>query len=68
MLRDYAGFSFGGITRAREEIQETADGRLLLITHGDAFDGVVLYARWLAFLGDHTGPERLSCDSGPARR
>lgn len=52
MLRDYAGFSFGGITLAREAIHETADGRLLLITHGDAFDGVVLYARWLAFLGD----------------
>ena len=29
-----------------------ADGRRLLITHGDSFDGVVLYARWLAFLGD----------------
>jgi UDP-2,3-diacylglucosamine pyrophosphatase LpxH len=53
MLRDYAGFSFGGITLAQEMIHETADGRLLLITHGDAFDGVVLYARWLAYLGDH---------------
>jgi UDP-2,3-diacylglucosamine pyrophosphatase LpxH len=53
MLRDYAGFSFGGITLAQEVIHETADGRMLLITHGDAFDGVVLYARWLAFLGDH---------------
>jgi UDP-2,3-diacylglucosamine pyrophosphatase LpxH len=53
MLRDYAGFSFGGITLAQETIHETADGRLLLITHGDAFDGVVLYARWLAYLGDH---------------
>ena len=30
----------------------TADGRKLLVTHGDSFDGVVLYARWLAFLGD----------------
>ena len=52
MLRDYAGFSFGGITLALEAIHETADGKRLLITHGDAFDGVVLYARWLAFLGD----------------
>ena len=52
MLRDYAGFSFGGITLAQEAIHETADGKRLLITHGDAFDGVVLYARWLAFLGD----------------
>ena len=52
MLRDYAGFSFGGITLAQEAIHQTADGKRLLITHGDAFDGVVLYARWLAFLGD----------------
>ena len=52
MLREYAGFGFGGITLAKEAIHETADGRLLLITHGDAFDGVVLYAKWLAFLGD----------------
>ncbi len=53
MLREYAGFSFGGIELARETVHETADQRRLLVTHGDAFDGVVLYARWLAFLGDH---------------
>ena len=29
-----------------------ADGRRFLILHGDAFDGIVRYARWLAFLGD----------------
>lgn len=52
MLRDYAGLSFGGITILNETIHETADGRRLLVTHGDAFDGVVLYAKWLAFLGD----------------
>lgn len=52
MLRDYAGLSFGGITIHNETIHETADGRRLLVTHGDAFDGVVLYAKWLAFLGD----------------
>tara|TARA_R110000787_G_scaffold285721_2_gene402133 strand:+ start:30 stop:914 length:885 start_codon:yes stop_codon:yes gene_type:complete len=52
MLRDYAGLGFGGIDLANEAIHTTADGRRLLVTHGDAFDGVVLYARWLAFLGD----------------
>ncbi len=52
MLRDYAGFSFGGVELALEAIHLTADGRRLLVTHGDSFDGVVLYARWLAFLGD----------------
>jgi UDP-2,3-diacylglucosamine pyrophosphatase LpxH len=29
-----------------------ADGRRLLVLHGDLFDGVVQCARWLAFVGD----------------
>ncbi len=52
MLRDYAGMSFGGVELVLEAEHMTIDGRRLLVTHGDAFDGVVLYARWLAFLGD----------------
>jgi UDP-2,3-diacylglucosamine pyrophosphatase LpxH len=52
MLRDYAGMSFGGVELVLEAEHVTADGKRLLITHGDGFDGVVLYARWLAFLGD----------------
>jgi UDP-2,3-diacylglucosamine pyrophosphatase LpxH len=52
MLRPYAGMSFGGVEIALEAIHVTADGRRLLVTHGDKFDGIVLYARWLAFLGD----------------
>jgi UDP-2,3-diacylglucosamine pyrophosphatase LpxH len=35
-----------------EVIHMTADGRRMLVIHGDAFDGVVRYARWLALLGD----------------
>ena len=52
MFRDYVGLDFGGVELVMEAIHETADGRHLLVTHGDMFDGVVLYARWLAFLGD----------------
>ena len=52
MLRDYAGLSFGGIELELEAIHTTADGRHLLVTHGDCFDAVVLCARWLAVLGD----------------
>ena len=52
VLGDYAGFSFGGVELAMEAVHLTADGRRLLVIHGDKFDGVVLYARWLAFLGD----------------
>jgi UDP-2,3-diacylglucosamine pyrophosphatase LpxH len=52
MFRPYAGMNFGGVELALEAIHTTVDGRRLLVTHGDGFDGVVLYARWLAFLGD----------------
>ena len=52
-FRDYAGLNFGGVEVVLEAMHLTADGRRLLIVHGDEFDGVVLYARWLAFLGDH---------------
>jgi UDP-2,3-diacylglucosamine pyrophosphatase LpxH len=52
-FRDYVGLNFGGVELLPEAIHETADGRRLLILHGDEFDGVVLYARWLAFLGDY---------------
>lgn len=53
MLRDYCGLSFGGVEVVENAIHTTADGRQLLVLHGDEFDSVVLYARWLAFLGDH---------------
>ncbi|MBL8673364.1 MAG: UDP-2,3-diacylglucosamine diphosphatase [Rhodospirillales bacterium] len=50
--RDYCGLTFGGVQVVREAIHETADGKRLLVIHGDQFDGVVRYARWLAMLGD----------------
>lgn len=51
-LRPYAGLGFGGVEIALEAIHTTADGRRLLVCHGDEFDGVVLYHRWLAWAGD----------------
>ncbi len=51
-LRDYTALQFGGIEVMAEAIHQTADGRRLLVLHGDQFDGVMRYARWLAFLGD----------------
>src|SRR5690349_53843 len=51
-LRDYTELQFGGITVLEEAIHVTADGRRLLILHGDKFNGIVKYARWLAILGD----------------
>lgn len=52
VFRDYVGLHFGGVEIVPEAMHLTADGRTVLVLHGDMFDGVVLYARWLAFLGD----------------
>lgn len=51
-LRGYLDHNFGEVEVAGETIHETADGRRLLVLHGDEFDGVVKHARWLAHLGD----------------
>lgn len=50
--RRYTGLEFGGIEIHEEFFHETVDGRTLWITHGDHFDGVIQYAKWLAHLGD----------------
>ncbi|WP_340313002.1 UDP-2,3-diacylglucosamine diphosphatase [Rhizorhabdus argentea] len=52
MFRQYSGMTFGGIEIRRNAIHETADGRRLIVTHGDEFDTVVMCHRWLAFAGD----------------
>jgi UDP-2,3-diacylglucosamine pyrophosphatase LpxH len=51
-LRDFCDSQMGGVSLAREAIHVTADGKRLLVVHGDDYDGVVRYARWLAYLGD----------------
>lgn len=51
-LRDYLDTNFGGVTVLDRIIHETADGRRLLVIHGDQFDIVVRHAKWLATLGD----------------
>src|SRR5665213_1165287 len=50
--RRYVGHNFGGIEVVEDWVHRTADGRLLWVTHGDLFDGVVQCAAWLAHVGD----------------
>ena len=52
MFRDWLGLEVAGIRLARQAVHETADGRTLLVIHGDEFDSVVRYARFLALMGD----------------
>jgi UDP-2,3-diacylglucosamine pyrophosphatase LpxH len=51
-LRDYCGQRFGGIAIERNIIHTGVDGRRYLVMHGDEFDVVVRYAKWLALFGD----------------
>ncbi len=51
-LRDYTAMQFGGVSVVMDVIHQTADGKKLLVVHGDHFDGIVRYAKWLALLGD----------------
>ena len=52
MFRQFAGLDFGGIQIRRRAIHETADGRRLLVLHGDEFDAITLAHTWLAHVGD----------------
>nr|WP_089218159.1 UDP-2,3-diacylglucosamine diphosphatase [Sphingomonas laterariae] len=52
MFRQFTGMTFGDIEIRRKAVHTTADGRKLLVLHGDEFDAIMLAHRWLAFLGD----------------
>ena len=51
-LREYVGLAFGDIRVVQDCVHTAADGRRYLVLHGDAFDQVTKYHRWLARLGD----------------
>lgn len=51
-FRPYVGHALAGIELRREAVHETADGRRLLVVHGDEHDVICQHARWLAHLGD----------------
>jgi UDP-2,3-diacylglucosamine pyrophosphatase LpxH len=49
--RDFVGMQLGEIEIVDQIVHRTADGRRLLVLHGDKFDVVVHHARWLSMLG-----------------
>jgi len=51
-LREYLGMSFGAVDVLAEHIHVTADGKRLLLLHGDEYDQVTTCHRWLSVLGD----------------
>lgn len=51
-LREYDSTAFGDIQVVNEYIHTLADGRRFLLVHGDEFDQVTRYHKWVALLGD----------------
>lgn len=70
MFRQFTGLNFGGIEILRTAFHDTADGRRLMVLHGDEFDAVMLSHRWLAFIGDwaYQGAMRLNLVVNAARK
>ncbi len=51
-LRRYSDLYVGNIELVDRAIHVTADGVRLLVVHGDEYDVITRYHRWVAFLGD----------------
>jgi UDP-2,3-diacylglucosamine pyrophosphatase LpxH len=51
-VRQFIGLDFGGIRVRDELVHTTAQGKRMLVLHGDRFDGVIACAKWLAYVGD----------------
>ena len=52
VIRQFIDLDFGGIKIRDELVHVTADGKRMLVLHGDRFDGVIACAKWLAYVGD----------------
>ncbi|MET0083172.1 MAG: UDP-2,3-diacylglucosamine diphosphatase [Sedimenticola sp.] len=53
VFREHVDMEFGNVEIREKAIHETADGKRLLVLHGDEFDSVVQCARFLSILGNH---------------
>ncbi len=51
VFRDFDGAVFGNLEIHRQYVHHGADGRRMLVLHGDEFDSVVKCSPWLAKLG-----------------
>jgi UDP-2,3-diacylglucosamine pyrophosphatase LpxH len=62
MFRQFSGLDFGGIAIRRKAIHVTADGRKLLVLHGDEFDAIMLAHNWIAHVGDWLYSALMRCN------
>lgn len=63
-LDEFDGYHFGNIEICRRALHRNADGRRFSVLHGDEFDTVVKYHRWIARLGDLAYDAALGVNAG----
>jgi UDP-2,3-diacylglucosamine pyrophosphatase LpxH len=51
-LREFCGMSFGNIELHQKYFHQTVSGHYILCQHGDEFDVITRYHKWVAILGD----------------
>ena len=51
LLRGFFG-EYGNLSIVRQAVHTTADGRRVLVIHGDELDTVIQNVKWLAYVGD----------------
>jgi len=51
-LRRYTDHTFGNVRLVDRAVHLTPDGRRLLVVHGDEYDVITRYHRWIAWVGD----------------
>lgn len=61
-VRQFIDLDFAGIQVRDELVHTTANGKRLLVLHGDRFDGVIACAKWLAYVGDGLYTMVLKCN------
>ena len=61
--RNYVSNDFGKVKFSRVMIHKTLDGKKFLVIHGDECDGIMIYARWIAIIGDYAYTLALSMNT-----
>jgi UDP-2,3-diacylglucosamine pyrophosphatase LpxH len=54
VLREHVDSTFGNVVLRLDYVHTAADGKRYMLLHGDEFDVVTRYHKWLAILGDHS--------------
>jgi len=50
--RDFCGLQFGEVLVTNQIVHTLTNGKRVLVVHGDQYDAVMSFAKWLAKLGD----------------